>query len=332
MPALFAVAGHGGCCSLGVGMASRAQEGPINTWLLRVWHTCVLLLVSLPLFSMRGVARDSLPCGNDVELRLSSSESSQGSLVLVEVLSASPLAELKADWLGQMLRFWRDSTPENVYQALLGIDLEQRAGVFPLTLAAQLKSGERIACSARVSVRAGHFTVERVRVVRRFVELSPKDLERAEQEGQRLRELCAQVTPERLWQGRFRLPVDGVQAAGNFGRRRFFNGQLRSPHSGEDFPAAGGVPVHAAQRGRVVLAEALFFSGNTVVLDHGLGLYTSYGHLGSIAVEVNSMVEAGVTLGDVGATGRVTGPHVHWAARLNQARVNPLHIVALLSD
>ena len=313
-------------------MAGSAQEGRRNTWLLWVWRTCVLVLASLSLFSMRGMARDSLPCGDDVELRLSSSESSQGSLVLVEVLSTSPLAEVKADWLGQMLPFWRDSTSENVYHALLGIDLEQRTGVFPLTLAAQLENGERAACSARISVRAGHFLTEKVRVARRFVELSPKDLERAEQEGRRLRELFARVTPGRLWQGKIHLPVDGVPAAGNFGRRRFFNGQPRSPHSGEDFPAAGGVPVHAAQRGRVVLAEDLFFSGNTVVLDHGLGLYTLYGHLQSIAVEVNSMVEAGATLGTVGATGRVTGTHVHWAVRLNQARVNPLDIVTLLSD
>lgn len=318
-------------CFIVVGVASIAQTRRFNVPLLRVWGSCTLLLVSFSLSSMPGEAEDSLPCGKGLELRLNSSKSSQGSLVLVEVHSASPLIELKAEWLGQTLRFWREGNPENMHRALLGVDLEQRAGVFPLTLAAQFKTGERLSCSARLSVRAGHFTVEKLRVAHRFVELGPKDLERAEREGQRLRELFARVTPERLWQGSFRLPVNGVPAAGNFGRRRFVNGQPRLPHSGEDFPATAGVPVHAAQRGRVVLAEELFFSGNTVILDHGLGLYTFYGHLESIAVEVGDLVEAGAGLGRVGATGRVTGVHLHWAVRLNEARVNPLQIVALLS-
>ncbi len=90
--------------------------------------------------------------------------------------------------------------------------------------------------------------------------------------------------------------------------------------------------MHAAQRGRVVLAAELFFSGQTIVLDHGLGLYTFYGHLESIAVGVGDVVEAGTPLGRVGATGRVTRAHLHWAVRLNEARVNPLQLLTLLSD
>jgi len=299
--------------------------------LLRLCGAYAPLLVAFPLLSMPGQAEDSHPCGSGVELRLSSSKSPQGGLVLIEVHSASPLADLKAEWLGRPLHFWRNGDPDKVHRALLGVDLERPAGVFPLTLAAQFQTGGRLACNALVSVRAGHFGVERLRVGRRFVELGPKDIERAEQEGQRLRDLFARVTPERLWQGQFRLPLDGVKAAKNFGRRRILNGQQRSPHSGEDFPATAGTLVHAAQRGRVVLAEELFFSGKTIVLDHGLGLYTFYGHLESIAVEAGHMVEAGTILGRVGATGRVTSAHLHWAVRLNEARVNPLQLVALSS-
>ena len=284
------------------------------------------------LFPIRGEAADPLACGKGVELRLNSSKTTQGGLLLVEVRGKSPLAEVKGEWLGRPLEFWQESNPKNVHRAFLGVDLEQRAGVFPLTLAPQFETGERLSCRARVSVRAGHFAVEKLQVANEFVEPNPKDVERAEQETRRLREIFARVTPERLWRGRFRLPLDGAQAAGNFGRRRILNGEPRSPHSGEDFPAPAGEPVHASQRGRVVLAEPLFFSGNTVVLDHGLGLYTFYGHLESIAVQVGDLVEAGALLGRVGATGRVTGPHLHWAAHLNEARVNPLQIVALLSE
>ncbi len=303
---------------------ARFNIGP-----LRIWAKCVAFLVSFPLFLMAGESEDSHPCGNAVELRLSSSKSSQGSLLLVEVRSASPLADLKAEWLGHPLHFWRDGNAGNTYRALLGIDLERPAGAFPLTLAAQLERGERLACSALVSVQAVRFGVERLHVARRFVEPSPKETERAEREAQRLRELFARATPERLWRGRFRLPLDRVQAARNFGRRRFLNGQSRSPHSGVDFQAPAGTPVHATQRGRVVLAEELFFSGNTVVLDHGLGLYTLYGHLESIAVGADNIVEAGDPLGQVGATGRVTSAHLHWAVRVNEARVNPLQLVKL---
>ncbi len=303
-----------------------------NVGLLRLGGTCALLLVSVPLLSMPGNAEDSHPCGNGVELRFSSSKSSQGGLVLVEVHSASPLAELKAEWVGHTLPFWQDNSHENVRRALLGVDLERPAGQHQLTLTAQLESGERVTCSALVSVKARRFAIERLRVGRQFVELGPKDLERAEREDHRLREVFARVTPNRLWQGRFRLPVDGTKAEGNFGRRRILNGQRRSPHSGEDFPARAGALVHGAQRGRVVLAESLFFSGNTVVLDHGLGLYTLYGHLELIAVGVGDLVEAGTPLGRAGATGRVTTPHLHWAVRLNEARVDPLQLVAVSSD
>jgi murein DD-endopeptidase MepM/ murein hydrolase activator NlpD len=250
----------------------------------------------------------------------------------MEVHSGSPLAELKAEWAGHALPFWTDDRNDgndDVHRALLGIDLERPPGTYELKLAGQLAGGQVLNCSATVSVKAGHFAIERLRVAQQFVEPSPKDLERAKQETQRLREIYAGVTPERLWQGQFRLPLDGVQTARNFGRRRVLNGQPGSPHSGVDIPAVTGTPAHATQRGRVVLAEPLYFSGNTVVLDHGLGLYTLYGHLDSIAVAVGDQVEAGTLLGNVGATGRVTGPHLHWGLVVNEARVNPLQLVAL---
>ena len=90
--------------------------------------------------------------------------------------------------------------------------------------------------------------------------------------------------------------------------------------------------MHAAQRGRVVLAEELFFSGNTVVIDHGLGIYTFYGHLSEIDVKVGDQLETSAVLGKVGATGRVTGPHLHWGLTVERARVNPVLIVKLLEN
>jgi murein DD-endopeptidase MepM/ murein hydrolase activator NlpD len=290
-----------------------------------------LLLGLLPVSSLLAPlpAQESIGCGEGVEVRVSAQKPTQGSVVVVEVGSALPLAELKGGWAGQELRFWNPENPAGVYRALLGVDLERSAATFPLTMTATLSGGERIGCSLHLVVQDGQFLLEELEVARRFVELGAKDLERVRVESQRLRELFAQVTPARLWQGSFRLPVEGIEARGNFGRRRIMNQQPRSPHSGEDFSAPPGTPVLASERGRVALAQDLFFSGKTVILDHGLGLYTLYAHLEWIAVEEGTLVEAGAPLGRSGATGRVTGAHLHWAARLNRARVNPRDLVAL---
>jgi len=290
----------------------------------------LLLCLGAVLLALGASAADTVPCGDGLALRVSSPAPIQGSLVLVEVESAAPLARLKAAWAGQQLHFWADAN-SSTYRALLGVDLERAPGVAPLTLDAELTGGARRSCRLLATVEDGKFAVERLTLPRQFVELGPADLERSQREAARLREVFAGVTPERLWQGGFRLPL-AAEAAGNFGRRRILNDQPRSPHSGEDFPAPAGTPVIAAQRGRVALADELFFSGKTVVLDHGLGLFTFYAHLESITIEPGQVVEAGALVGRVGSTGRVTAAHLHWAARLNQARVNPHDLVALLPD
>jgi murein DD-endopeptidase MepM/ murein hydrolase activator NlpD len=105
------------------------------------------------------------------------------------------------------------------------------------------------------------------------------------------------------------------------------NGEARSPHAVVDFPSASGTPVYAAQSGKVVLAENLYYSGNTVVIDHGYGIHTLYAHLSEIDVHAGDSVEGGAEIGKVGATGRVTGPHLHWGLTVNHARVNALQIV-----
>ncbi len=289
----------------------------------------VLLTVFLVAVPALTNAQEAHPCGKGFELRVTPSNTIQGGLLRVEVQTASLLGELKAEWSGHPLPFWQDTANKNLRRALLGIDLEHPRGQYHLTLTAELEQGRPVKCSALVSVKSGKFAIERLHVAQEFVQPSPKETERANKERQRLREIFATITPERFWQGSFQLPLEDAKSAGNFGRRRVLNGQPGSPHGGEDFPAVAGTPVRAPQRGRVALAEELFFSGNTVVVDHGLGLYTFYGHLSSIAVAVGDVVEQGALLGKVGATGRVTGPHLHWGATLNDARVNPLQLISL---
>jgi len=273
-------------------------------------------------------------CGHNVALHLSAPDPTQGSLLLLELRSATqPVTGIKATWDNREIPFWQEPKPDekspNVWRALLGVDLELKPDDYPLTLTAKTESADEIPCSAAIDVKEGKFATESLKVAPNFVQPNPEQLARAEAERQRLRAIFATITPDRLWDGSFHYPLAGVTTGGNFGKRRILNGQAGSPHGGVDFPAPAGTPVYAAQRGRVVLAEPLYFSGNTVVLDHGLGLYTFYGHFESITVQAGDLVDTGTLLGKVGATGRVTGPHLHWGATVNRARTDPLQLISL---
>jgi murein DD-endopeptidase MepM/ murein hydrolase activator NlpD len=188
-------------------------------------------------------------------------------------------------------------------------------------------AGEVLSCVASIDVKAGKFKTESLKVAPNFVKPDPEQLAKAEQDGTKLREIFATVTREKLWSGRFRLPLDGGKTFANFGKRRVLNGKAGSPHTGVDLPSPTGTPVHAAQRGRVVLAEPLYFSGSTVVVDHGWGVYTLYGHLSETTVQVGDRVAAGALIGKVGATGRATGSHLHWGLTVDRARVDAMAIV-----
>jgi murein DD-endopeptidase MepM/ murein hydrolase activator NlpD len=270
-------------------------------------------------------------CGDGVELRIAASPVNQGSLMLLELRSAKPLAEVEGKWTDKDVPFWQADTAASkggiVWRALLGIDLELAAGEYALSVSEKVDGDAAKSCNASVAVRAGKFATERLKVAPNFVKPNPEQLAKAQEDSKKLREIYATVTPEKFWNGRFRVPLDGVETGGNFGKRRILNGEASSPHTGVDFPSPNGTAVHAAQRGRVVLAEPLYFSGNTVVVDHGWGIYTLYGHFSEIDVKAGDMVETGAVLGKVGATGRVTGPHLHWGLTVNRARVNALAIV-----
>jgi hypothetical protein len=298
---------------------------------------CLALFASMGILVLPALAtaQNTRTCGAGVSLKLTSPQSSQGSLLLVEVRSAVPITELTGEWSDRSVRFWSVGAAQKkelhpVRRGLLGVDLEKPPGTYKLSVALLMTNGKRASCTVSIPVRKGVFATEKLQVEKQFVEPDPEQIKRANAERQRLRGIFATTTPDKLWQGTFRVPLDGVSTGGNFGKRRVLNGQPGSPHGGVDFPATTGTPVHATQRGRVVLAEELFFSGNTVVLDHGLGVYTFYGHLSEITAKVGDDLDAGAVLGKVGATGRVTGPHLHWGLTVEGARVNPLQIVKLL--
>ena len=152
---------------------------------------------------------------------------------------------------------------------------------------------------------------------------------RIESEALFLRGVYQKATDARLWSQPFVLPVsDPVNSA--FGRRSVFNGEARSPHAGADFLSPAGRAVTAPNAGRVVAARDLFFTGNTVIVDHGLGLFSTFAHLSRLDVAEGALVESGQLVGAVGATGRVTGPHLHWALRVGGARVDPMSAMSVI--
>jgi murein DD-endopeptidase MepM/ murein hydrolase activator NlpD len=177
-----------------------------------------------------------------------------------------------------------------------------------------------------INVLAKKYPTTTLNVEERFVELNKADLDRAYRESKEADAIYGRITTDIVPDEPFTVPIPGVVGK-NFGERRIFNGEPRAPHSGADLHAAAGTPVHATNRGRVVLAKTLFFTGNTVILDHGLGIYSLYAHLSRIDVKSGEMVKNGQVVGLVGATGRVTAPHLHWGMRVQGARVDPFSLV-----
>ncbi|HUM15342.1 MAG TPA: M23 family metallopeptidase [Candidatus Nitrosotalea sp.] len=250
----------------------------------------------------------------------------QGDAVLIFVGGSKGAREVEGSLGGQHLAFFPYGAE---YAALAGLDLETKPGKLPWRIGLVDSTGTPRKAAGSLTVKAGGFPVERLTLPNAMVDLDPESERRAANEAARLRVLYDTVTLERLWRGPFTQPVASHKPGGGFGSRRIINGRPRMPHSGIDYSADRGTPVVASNRGRVALLGEFFFAGRLVALDHGLGLYTLYFHLDGVAVTEGQIVERGQTVGTVGTTGRSTGPHLHFAAQLGRARINPPDLYVL---
>jgi murein DD-endopeptidase MepM/ murein hydrolase activator NlpD len=262
--------------------------------------------------------------------------SSVVTLTPAEVVAGSPElirveepanAKLDGEWMGQKLEFFRGEG-EKGWFALAGVDVDVPAGDSTLAIHVRLVNGTERDLSRTVTILPAHYRTAKLTVAPRFIEPTPAELKLIEYEIPLKKKIFAESAPRPLWSGDFRVPVRAVATA-SFGTRRVFNGKIASVHKGMDFRARVGTPVHASNSGVVVLAQELYFEGNCVVIDHGLGLYTIAMHLSRIEVHEGEHVTKGQLLGLSGATGRVTGPHLHWAVRWGDAYLDPAKMLRM---
>lgn len=287
-----------------------------------VLHALVLFLSIVPVGCGTGVlhtahARDSHYSGK------------QGQIVVVKVPTDESVTSVQGKFLGRTIRFFRETRADEPkgFIGLVGLDLQDEPGTHELTV--DVMAGEQSRTKKyHLQVVKEKFHVEHLKLPKDKVDLDDKAVARWKAEQQQVREALAVDSQGKLWQPGFLEPVSG-RRSGIFGSVRIMNGQPRNPHNGEDISAPLGTDVVATNDGVVRLTVDHFFSGQGVFLDHGLGLYSMYFHLSEVLVKDGERVKAGQVVGKVGATGRATGPHLHWGVKLNGARINPYALLDL---
>ncbi len=265
--------------------------------------------------------------GAELEVQLPKDPVLQGDLRSLHVTAPEPLVRLAARFRGMNLPV---RPGEGAYTVLLAVDLEAPTGPHLVEIEAEGMSGARYHLEDRVRIVDGRFPVQHLKLPKAMVDLDVETLDRVRQERAVLAAIWRKWKDGPYWWEEFISPLEEtVGVSSEFGLRRIINGQPRSPHGGIDFGASAGTSVLASNHGVVVYTGEMFFSGNSVILHHGGGLFTMYFHLQKYRVERGQEVAKGEVLGWVGATGRVTGPHLHWGARLQQARFDPRRLLEL---
>jgi len=243
-----------------------------------------------------------------------------GEALLVQVPSEPELEAVTLEWSGRRVEM---AAAEQGYFALLGIDLDVKPGNHSVQAEYRYTGGRRDYREIPLTVVSKDYPVTRLEVAPKYVELSADNQERTARERQQINAAYATASAEPYWEDDFLIPVDGATGGRNFGNRRVFNDQPRAPHSGADLSAATGTEIMATNRGKVILTGDFFFNGNSVFVDHGMGVISMYLHLSEILVTEGDIVDRGAVVGLAGATGRVTGPHLHWGMKVTGARVDP---------
>ena len=250
-----------------------------------------------------------------------------GAPVLFRVKAPKAVNSLQGSWLEHQISFRRGEACACWY-AIAGVGLETKPGIYTLSIEGTTSSGEKLTSSSKLRIAAARYPLSTITVAPQFVE-PPKEVEARIQEEQAVKkEAFSKTVPESDWTGTFDPPTD-TQTSGVFGSARLYNGHKRNQHTGLDFRAPVGTPVHATNSGKVLLARPLYFEGNCVMIDHGQGLISIYMHLSEFKVKEGDQVSKGQLIALSGGTGRSTGPHLHFAVRWQGMYLNPATLLAL---
>ena len=270
-------------------------------------------------------------CGDSAAVSWSPGSPQQGALFRVRVVGVAPDVRLAGEVAGEPLHFAPASETSGARESFAAVPIE---GDTALMISVRCVAGNSSdSLSALVVAARAAYPVERLRVAPVFGRPPDSALAaRTRRESQRAVEVAraSHGTP-RLWRDAFQLPRASRVTSG-FGHGREFNGAITSRHMGTDFAGATGSPVAAANRGVVRIVDAFHYGGNVIYLDHGHGLTSAYLHLSEQLVSEGDTVERGQTIGSVGATGRVTGPHLHLIVRYGGVTVDPLSLFAIAGD
>lgn len=267
------------------------------------------------------------PESANVDVKLDFRALQPGEILRVSLKSDRAIKQADVQFLGKKYAMGRGQINEE-WLAFLGLDLGMEPGTYPLGIFLLFSDGHYQNIQREILVREKEFPLKKLWVKQEYV-TPPKDvLDRIQWESELLGMILDIYTPQWLGEGEFIIPSEG-KANDNFGEKRIFNNEPRSPHGGVDISSPHGAPVRASNSGRVVLAKDLYFAGKTVIIDHGLGVFTQYLHFSKIIAKRGDFVKKGDVIGEIGATGRVTGPHLHWGLRISGSRVDPFSLLYL---
>jgi len=252
----------------------------------------------------------------------------QGSPAFFTVEVNRAPARVTGTWLDKTLTFFKSAQDPKIWYALAGVDLATQAGSYPVKVVAVLADGKRLSMEKPVEVAAKDFKTGAIEVPEKYVEPNAAEQREIARDELLKKRAYAHIIEKPLWSGDFIKPVDGP-ATENFGETRVLNQEEQSTHRGTDFEVKEGTPVLASNSGTVVLAKDMFYEGKCVIIDHGGRFYTTYMHLSKIEVRLGQHVKKGTQIGLSGATGRVTGPHMHMGVRWNGAYLDPVQMLGL---
>lgn len=254
----------------------------------------------------------------------------QGGIYKIVVYGDDNIISISGTFDGSNIYFNETETPGTFF-GLMGVNLVATPGTKRLKLKIRNGDGTNESWGRELQLKEGDFAVQRLTLDSKWTSYDDETMARINRENKIIGDLFRKETPDKLWSEPFMMPMEG-RISGEFGLRRYINGEPRSPHSGIDIVDVTGTPISAANDGEVALTMDMFFSGLSLFIDHGQGLYTMYFHLSEVLVNETDKVKKGETVALVGATGRVTGAHLHFGVRLNYNKVSPWDLVNLEID